>query len=548
MTLKAAIYSRKSKFTGKGESIENQVQMCKDYASMHLSHKKIDEFLIYEDEGFSGGNTNRPEFRRLLEDARAKKFEVLICYRLDRISRNVADFSTTLETLQKYDIDFVSIREQFDTSSPMGRAMIYIASVFAQLERETIAERVRDNMLELAKTGRWLGGIAPLGYEADQVKYFDESMNERSMVKLKQVPEELKTVKLIFDKYLEFKALNKVETYLLQSNIKTKRGNNFSKNNLRIILSNTVYVKATKEVLDYLESLDITTCGEPDGVHGLLSYNKQKGVSNDNGKIVRVYRDTSDWIAAVSSHKGIIEASDWLQAQQILLQNKDRYITSPKAHNAILTGIIRCAICGSSMRISRGHTDKNGTNIYYYKCTLKYHSKGVRCNNKNVRVDQLDTVVKNSLKELGINKKSLIEKIKSKNKATRSQSDSPSKIYALENQIEEKKKQMNNLVTKLSMDNDIEDILVSKIKSLKTEISSLHTELEKQKNLNSEFDEEEVNLSFLEMLLDRCSLIDTLSNDEVKELVKGLVEKITWNGTTQDFVVDFVGSEEDKKK
>lgn len=546
--MKAAIYSRKSKFTGKGESIENQVQMCKDYASMHLGHKKIDEFLIYEDEGFSGGNTNRPEFRRLLEDARAKKFEVLICYRLDRISRNVADFSTTLETLQKYDIDFVSIREQFDTSSPMGRAMIYIASVFAQLERETIAERVRDNMLELAKTGRWLGGIAPLGYEADPVKYFDESMNERSMVKLKQVPEELKTVKLIFDKYLEFKALNKVETYLLQSNIKTKRGNNFSKNNLRIILSNTVYVKATEEVFDYLESLDITTCGEPDGIHGLLSYNKQKGVSNDNGKIVRVYRDTSDWIAAVSSHKGIIEASDWLQAQQILLQNKDRYITSPKAHNAILTGIIKCAICGSSMRISRGHTDKTGTNIYYYKCTLKYQSKGVRCNNKNVRVDQLDTVVKNSLKELGINKKALIEKIKSKNKATRSQSDSPSKIYALENQIEEKKKQMNNLVTKLSMDNDIEDILVSKIKSLKAEISSLHTELEKQKNLNSEFDEEEVNLSFLEMLLDRCSLIDTLSNDEVKELVKGLVEKITWNGTTQDFVVDFVGSEEDKKK
>jgi DNA invertase Pin-like site-specific DNA recombinase len=78
--MKAAIYSIKSKFTGKGESIENQVQMCKDYASMHLSHNKIDEFLIYEDEGFSGGNINRPEFLRLLEDARAKKFEVLICY------------------------------------------------------------------------------------------------------------------------------------------------------------------------------------------------------------------------------------------------------------------------------------------------------------------------------------------------------------------------------------------------------------------------------------------------------------------------------------
>ena len=78
-----------------------------------------------------------------MNDVSLKKFDILICYRLDRISRNVADFSSTLETLQRYNVDFVSIREQFDTSSPMGRAMIYIASVFAQLERETIAERVK---------------------------------------------------------------------------------------------------------------------------------------------------------------------------------------------------------------------------------------------------------------------------------------------------------------------------------------------------------------------------------------------------------------------
>ena len=174
-----AIYSRKSIFTGKGESVENQIELCKDYANKNFKGNK--EFLIYEDEGFSGGNTNRPNFKKLLQDAKSQKFNVLICYRLDRISRNVADFSNTLELLQNNSIDFISIKEQFDTSTPMGRAMIYISSVFAQLERETIAERVRDNMIELAKTGRWLGGQTPFGFKSKKITYLDEELKERSL-------------------------------------------------------------------------------------------------------------------------------------------------------------------------------------------------------------------------------------------------------------------------------------------------------------------------------------------------------------------------------
>ena len=137
----AAIYSRKSKFTGKGESIENQVEMCKQYGR----NIGINTFEIYEDEGFSAKNTDRPEFQRLMKDIKKKKFTHLICYRLDRINRNVADFSNTLEILNKYDISFVSIKEQFDTSNAMGRAMMNISAVFAQLEREPTAERIRDN-------------------------------------------------------------------------------------------------------------------------------------------------------------------------------------------------------------------------------------------------------------------------------------------------------------------------------------------------------------------------------------------------------------------
>ena len=161
--IKIAIYSRKSVFTGKGESIENQIELCKNYCNTYVNSGSNLEYIIYEDEGFSGKNTNRPEFQHMIDDIKKNKIDTLICYRLDRISRNVADFSSTLELLQKYNVNFISIKERFDTSTPLGRAMIYIASVFAQLERETIAERVRDNMIQLAKSGRWLGGNIPYG-------------------------------------------------------------------------------------------------------------------------------------------------------------------------------------------------------------------------------------------------------------------------------------------------------------------------------------------------------------------------------------------------
>jgi DNA invertase Pin-like site-specific DNA recombinase len=549
----AAIYSRKSKFTGKGESIENQIQLCKEYAASQLRNTNITEFLIYEDEGFSGGNTNRPEFQKLMEDAKLKKFDVLICYRLDRISRNVSDFSTTLENLQKYDIDFISIREQFDTSTPMGRAMIYIASVFAQLERETIAERIRDNMLELSKTGRWLGGTVPIGYNADPITYLDADMNERKMVKLKQVPKELNIVKLLYSKYLELKSLSKVETYALQNSLKTKRGSDFTKNNIRIILTNPVYVKATEDVFDYLESQDITTCGAPDGEHGLLSYNKQKSVSTDNGKIKRVFRDKSEWIAAISSQKGVIDADDWLEVQKTLTENKDSFPNEGKTHNALLTGKIRCAKCGSNMQISHGHiSKKTGKKIYYYACALKKHSKGMRCNNKNAKVAELDPVVINNLKELAANKEGLLNKLKMQNKKARELSNSSNREEILNNSIADKNKQIQNLMNKLAVADDISDLLIDKIRALKNGIKELKIQLSNLNKMNSEFSDTELNLSFIELMLNKCSMIDSLPHEEIQQLVEVLIDKITWDGESYEVTIDFIGSnpeeDEDSKK
>ena len=158
------IYSRKSVCTGRGESVENQVEMCRQYIEAKFPGAARENIFVYEDEGFSAKNTDRPRFQQMLRDIPLKRPGYIVCYRLDRISRSVSDFSALIEELNRRGISFICIREEFDTSHPMGKAMMYIASVFAQLERETISERVRDNMRLLARSGRWLGGTPPTGY------------------------------------------------------------------------------------------------------------------------------------------------------------------------------------------------------------------------------------------------------------------------------------------------------------------------------------------------------------------------------------------------
>ena len=199
---KIAIYFRKSKFTGKGECIGNQVELCKEYIRVHYGDVASDKAIVYEDEGFSGGNLNRPAFKKMIEAAKKKEFSAIIVYRLDRISRNVSDFSGLIEDLTRLDIAFVSIKEQFDTSTPMGRAMMYIASVFFQFVRETIAERIRDNMHELAKTGRWLGGTTPTGYASEAVKSITIDGKSKKACKLRLIPEEADIIRMIYDLYI----------------------------------------------------------------------------------------------------------------------------------------------------------------------------------------------------------------------------------------------------------------------------------------------------------------------------------------------------------
>ncbi len=125
------IYSRKSKFTGKGESIENQIELCRQYIALHFGEDASENVLVYEDEGFSGGNLERPQFKKMMKDSQKIAFAAIVVYRFDRISRNIGDFAKLIEDLGDRHIDFISIREQFDVLSHGPGDDVYCVGVLS---------------------------------------------------------------------------------------------------------------------------------------------------------------------------------------------------------------------------------------------------------------------------------------------------------------------------------------------------------------------------------------------------------------------------------
>ena len=420
-TEQIAIYSRKSKFTGKGESIENQIELCKQYIRAHYPNCKNEDILIYEDEGFSGKNTERPEFKRMMAEARAKKFSAIVCYRLDRISRNIGDFAKLIEELDGLKVSFISIKEQFDTSSPMGRAMMYISSVFSQLERETIAERIRDNMHELSKTGRWLGGTSPTGYKSESVEKITVEGKIKKACKLKLIPEEAEIVKQIYRVFLETNSLTKTETYFIQNGYKTKNQKLFTRFALRNILTKPVYMIADEDAYSYLIENEVDLFAEKedfDSEHGVMAYNR---TIQKSGKANQI-RPMNEWIVAVGKHTGLIKGMEWIQVQEYLDQNRSKSFRKPRSNVALLSGLLFCT-CGDYMRPKLSQRkDAQGEFIYSYLCAMKEKSRSHVCKMKNANGNMLDRVVCEEIKRLGSDSSEFIRQLEFGKKTVRRQS------------------------------------------------------------------------------------------------------------------------------
>ena len=357
-----AVYARQSVEKKDSLSIAGQIDLCRRTAGGGA-------LRVYKDAGYSGKNTERPAFQQLMKDIRADRIGTLYVYRLDRFSRSVADFGQLWEVLQEHHVEFVSVNENFDTKTPMGRAMLHIIMVFAQLERETTAERVRDNYYRRAALGAWPGGPAPYGFDNGRARGRDG----REVPSL--IPnDKAAVVQRIFQEYAaEGMSLGLLARKLTAEGIPAPKRATWDNVTLSRLLHNPAYVMADEQVRLYYLGQGVTVSDPAehfDGQHGLLLVGRREA---DN----RRRTDAGSQVLSVLNSPGLVEAELFLRCQEKLRKNR-QLGRSGQGKHTWLSGLLKCAECGYSISVT-----ENGGRRYLH-CSGRYNLAHCR---SAIRVD-----------------------------------------------------------------------------------------------------------------------------------------------------------------
>lgn len=372
-----AIYARQSVDRADSISIENQIDFCK-------YETRGESFQTYIDRGYSGKNTNRPEFMQMMEDIKEGSVQTVVVYKLDRISRSIMDFSNMMEIFEKHRVQFISATEKFDTSSPMGKAMLNICIVFAQLERETIQKRVADAYFARSQKSFYMGGRIPYGFRKKPavIDGIHTSMYEIE-------PEEAEQVKLIYELYAQRScSFGDIITKFNEMGI-TKRGKPWERTRIRDILINPVYVKADLDVYDFYKSEGVEIANDPSdfiGTNGCYYYKGRDFV----GRKHTVLEGNN---LVLAPHEGIISSDIWLACRRKCLSN-GQVRPCQKAKNTWLAGKIKCGVCGYAL------VDKHNSahNSRYLLCSHRMNSKA--CDGPGrLYTDEIEAVIYGLIRE-----------------------------------------------------------------------------------------------------------------------------------------------------
>ncbi|MBA4782081.1 MAG: recombinase family protein [Rhizobiales bacterium] len=230
--LRCAVYTRKSSEEGLEQefnSLHAQREACEAYIASQRSEGWVLVRDQYDDGGISGGTLERPGLKRLLADIEDGLVDVVVVYKIDRLSRSLADFAKLVEVFDRNDVTFVSVTQSFNTTTSMGRLTLNILLSFAQFEREVTAERIRDKVAASRKKGMWMGGVPPLGYEVKDRKLIVKEADATN-------------VRWIFDRFIEIGSGTELARELAARGIRTSRGNRIDKKYLYRLLNNRAYI------------------------------------------------------------------------------------------------------------------------------------------------------------------------------------------------------------------------------------------------------------------------------------------------------------------
>ncbi len=333
--VRCAVYVRKSTEEGLSmefNSLDAQREACEAYIA---SQKSEGWFLVpdhYDDGGFSGGNLERPALKRLLADIELGKINVVVVYKIDRLTRSLLDFTKLVEQFDRRNVTFASITQSFNTTTSMGRLTLNILLSFAQFEREISAERIRDKFAASKRKGMWMGGHIPLGFEVQ---------NRKLLI----VPSEAETVRHIYQRFLECGSATLLVQELDAAGVKTKTGNFLDKGYLYRMLANRLYL----------------------------------------GEIVMGEESVP------GEHEAIIDRDTWEQVHTLMSTNTHRRGANRVHPPALLKGVIRCRHCGRAM--SPSFTSKDGRQYRYYLCQTAIKIGHNACPLRSVAAGEIEAVV-----------------------------------------------------------------------------------------------------------------------------------------------------------
>ena len=376
-----AIYTRQSVDKADSISIESQLEYCKYEARGNL-------YKSYSDKGYSGKNTNRPAFEEMIGDIKEGKISRVIVYKLDRISRSILDFANMMEVFSEHNVEFVSSTERFDTSTPIGRAMLNICIVFAQLERETIQKRVSDAYYSRSKRGFYMGGRIPYG--------FGKAGTEIDGIKTSMyvpVPEEAEQIKLMYSMYAdEDNSLGDIIEYFNKNGIKHLRGGMWSVGRISEMLRNPIYVMADADVYDFFKSQGADIINPVSDYTGYNACYLYQGTVSKTRKQL----DLTDKEIVLAPHCGIVPSGDWLKCRIRCLNTRQSTKTC-KGMASWLTGKVKCGKCGYGLTIVKSNTKWHR----YFVCAASLATKKEKCRGTGgtIYADVLEEYMLNAIRD-----------------------------------------------------------------------------------------------------------------------------------------------------
>ena len=495
-----AIYCRVSteEQSENGYSIDEQERLLEEWC------KKMGYVIYkcYSDRGISGKNIkDRPALKELLSDAKAGKFDMVISWKINRVSRKLEDVLKIVSLLEKNNITFKSYSEPFETDTPAGRMQFQMMALIGEFERGTIAQNVKMGMIAKAKSGNWCGGRV-LGY--DLVPNNSPEEEKKGKNKLKINEKEAEIVRFIFNEYSKGKGYKAITNQINKLGYKTKKGNDFSVGSIRDILTNPVYI-------------------------GEIRYNVRQNWSEKRRRNIN-----PNPIRVKGKHEAIIDRELWDKVQLILESKKGKPSRIYDGEYP-LTGILRCPKCGAGMVISRTtNTLADGTKkrIAYY-CCGNWKNKGTSvCNSNTIRVDKANEYVFKKIEELVSNEAVIKAVVKNINKERKDKVKPAKRLLGdIDKELEKLDKRKRKIFEAYEDDILTKEEFQTRKNELNEKIRILEEEKKPLLNTISEEVSEEIPYEFIKDILMNFSKIlnSSVSREQQKKLLHMIISEITMN-------------------